>query len=125
MIWGSDGSEIPVNGATVHVQDSDQTTDTPTVVTTDGVSNIGTTSADFTASLESLEGESSADVWFRYRLAGDEPTSDTSTETLSSTGQFTHTASGLQSDSEYDVYAMASVGGTTYSGDILTFTTSA
>ena len=57
--------------------------------------------------LESLGGADAADVAFEWRQTGASSWTATAAETLSSTGSFSHTISGLSADTTYEARAVA------------------
>ncbi|MDY7082912.1 MAG: PQQ-binding-like beta-propeller repeat protein, partial [Halobacteria archaeon] len=92
-------------------------------VVTLGASDINETSATLNGELLSTGGASSVDVYFEWREAGTSTWSTTSKQTLSSTGEFSHTLTGLSEGVEYEFRAVADTGTETDTGTILTFTT--
>jgi len=93
------------------------------VVTTGSATNVGLDSATLNGTLNSLEGNSSVDVYFDYKKASDSSFTSTSTQTLSSTGSFSESISNLSSATEYEYKAVATDGSTTWEGGLQTFTT--
>lgn len=90
---------------------------------TDSASNVSGTSATLNGALNSLEGNSSMDVYFEYRETGASTWNQTSIQTLSSTGSFSENVSGLSLSTEYEYRAVADDGSTTYTGSNVTFST--
>jgi subtilisin len=98
--------------------------DTSVVVSTDSASGVGTDSATLNGTLDSLGGASSADVSFEYRETGASSWSTTSTQTLSSTGSFDASISGLASGTDYEFRSAADASdGDTDTGSQNSFTT--
>ncbi|AHZ22392.1 serine protease [Haloferax mediterranei ATCC 33500] len=98
--------------------------DTNVAVSTDGASSVGETSVTFNGSLTDLGGASSADCYFEYRETGTSTWSTTSTQTLSSTGTFSQSVSGLEDGVDYEYRAVADASdGDTDTGSSVTFTT--
>jgi len=93
-------------------------------VTTDGVSDVGETSATLDGSLTDLGGDSFADVFFEYRKTSVTTWSTTATQTLFSTGSFGASISGLDDGVDYEFRAVASASdGDSDTGSITGFTT--
>jgi subtilisin len=98
--------------------------DTSLVVSTDAESGVGTDSATLNGTLDDLGGASSSDVYFEYGESGGSLSNTTATQTLSSTGSFDATVSGLSSDTEYEFRAVADASdGDTDTGSTNAFTT--
>lgn len=117
--WAEDeGSDIDT-GTTLSF-----TTDTVFTVSTDGATSVGETSATLNGSLDELDGAASADVYFEWRQTGAPGWNATSTQTLSSTGSFSDSISGLASDTEYEYRAVGDASdGDSDTGSTVTFTT--
>lgn len=93
-------------------------------VTTDGASDIGETSAVLTGSLTDLGGTSSVDCRFEYRRTTSFTWSATATQTLSATGNFDASLSGLSDGVYYEFRVVASASdGDTDTGSPSGFTT--
>lgn len=98
--------------------------DATVAVSTDGSSNIGENSFTAEGSLVDLGGASSADVSFDYRKTDSTDWMSTSKQTLSSTGSFDETVSGLESGTDYEFRAVATASdGDSDQGSIATLTT--
>ncbi|SDM03410.1 subtilisin [Halogranum gelatinilyticum] len=103
-----------------------QTADTSVVVATDGESSVGTSSATLNGTLSDLGGAASADVQFEYGPLGGSLSNTTAVQTLSSTGSFSASVSGLDSGSDYEFRAVATASdGDTDAGSRDAFTTDA
>lgn len=96
---------------------------TVTAVETVSSDNVQVDQIDLTGNLSSLLGESSADVYFEYRETGASTWQSTTTQTQSTTGNFTETVTGLSAATDYEFRAVATYSSGTYYGDTLTFTT--
>ncbi len=92
-------------------------------VTTDAASNITATDAQLNGTLSKLSGYSSADVYFEWRQSGASTWNTTTAQTLSSTGSFSDTISGLSRGTTYEFRAVSSTTDGNNYGDTLTFTT--
>jgi subtilisin len=102
----------------------DGTGETQLAVSTDAASSVGETTATLSGTLDSLGGASSASVGFEYRQAGTNTWSATSTQTRSSTGNFSESVDGLESGTDYEFRAVADGGdGDADTGTAATFTT--
>ncbi len=126
-VWNNTGDTVFVyddQGAEVLARTYSGSGGTSVEVSTGSASNVGDTSATLSGSLDDLGGASSADVHFEYRQVGASTWSSTATQTLSSTGSFSESVSGLSSGVDYEFRARATAsdsykdGGTT-----ATFTT--
>ena len=94
------------------------------LVSTDSATEVAGDSATLNGTLDDLDGASSADVYFEYRETGASSWTTTSTRTLSSTGSFSQSVSGLDTGTEYEYRAVGSAGdGDTDTGGTVTFTT--
>jgi len=88
-------------------------------------SNVDDSSADLTGELSDLDGASSADCYFEYRQDGASSFTDSAKQTLSSTGNYTETVSGLQSGTEYEFRAVGDASdGDSDTGNLQFFKTS-
>ena len=97
---------------------------TALTVTTDAASDVGETVATVDGSLTDLGDASAADVYFQYRKATVSSWSSTGVQTLSSTGSFSATVTGLSDGTEYEFRAVASASdGSSTSGATSSFTT--
>jgi hypothetical protein len=85
-------------------------------VTTNLATNIGEDVATFQGNLDSLGLEYSVDAYFKWGTTSGIYTDATSSGTLSSTGPFSTTVSGLDSGTEYHYCAVVTNGVTTWSG---------
>ncbi len=99
----------------------------PFAVTTDGASNVTTTTADLTGTLTGLGSSSTADVQFKYWVKGDEANASfTPFRTRTTTGQFTEDVTGLDPGTTYVFRAQARNGSGVYTtGGTVEFTTQA
>ncbi len=75
-------------------------------VTTGSASGVSDTSATLNGSLDNLGGASSATVYFEYRQTGSTSWTATGSQTLSSTGSFSESISGLSSGTDYEFRAV-------------------
>ncbi|MEZ3168906.1 fibronectin type III domain-containing protein [Halorubrum ejinorense] len=93
-------------------------------VATDGARDVGETTATLDGSLTNLGTAASANVAFEYRNTGDATWTATAAQTLSSTGGFSASLSGLGDGDEYEFRAVA-VGsdGESTTGSTAAFTT--
>ena len=102
------------------------TADTSVAVATDGESAVGTSSATFNGTLSDLGGAASADVRFEYGPLGGSLSNTTAVQTLSSTGSFSASVSGLDAGTDYEFRAVADASdGDTDVGSTDAFTTDA
>lgn len=76
-------------------------------VTTNAVSALGSTTATLEGTLDLLGGQSSVTVYFQYREAGTSTWTDTATQSLSSTGDYNQSISGLTDGTLYEYRAAA------------------
>lgn len=76
-------------------------------VATKDASSIDDSSAYLNGELLDLGGASSADVWFEWGESGSDLPYSTSSETMSSTGIFSHQITGLSSGTTYEFKAVA------------------
>ncbi|MEF8784139.1 MAG: S8 family serine peptidase [Haloarculaceae archaeon] len=103
---------------------STTSSDTSVAVSTDAVSSVGTDTATLNGSLTDLGGASSADVHFEWHQVGASTWNTTSTQTLSATGSFSESISGLSSGTDYEYRAVADASdGDTDTGTTVSFTT--
>jgi hypothetical protein len=117
------GTTVYLNGSEIDPANYNGTTTEPALtVTTDTVSDVKSTSATLNGTLSDLGGASSADVAFEYRPAGGSWTA-TATQTLSSSGSFSQSVSGLSGSTDYEYRAaVAASDGDTMTGGTKTFT---
>lgn len=94
-------------------------------VTTDGAGDIGTASAALTGTVTQLDGTDSVTVYFEWGPSTDGLTTATAQQTLTSTGSFEESISGLDTDTAYDFRAVATVDSEVATGSTLTFQTDA
>lgn len=94
------------------------------VVSTDGATAIGETTATLNGSVTDRGNANSADIYFEYREAGSSSWNATSTQTLTSAESFTQNLNNLKSgtDHEFRAVALASDGDTDTGGSV-TFVT--
>ena len=98
--------------------------DTSVAVSTDSATDVTDTSATLNGTLTDLGGASSADVSFEYRQVGASTWNATTAQTVSSTGSFSDSVSGLSSGTEYEFRAVADASdGDSDTGATVTFTT--
>lgn len=102
---------------------SDTSTEKSEPVATLDVTNVGSNSATLNGELTSLEGQSSADVWFKYGRVGEGILFETPKQTLSNTTTFDDDVTNLDPDVEYDFWAIAELSSGAFAGDVLQFTT--
>jgi len=99
-------------------------------VTTDAATNITASSVDMNGTLNDLGDDSgtdrsSVDVFFDYESVDGSEASSSGGQTLSATGSFSETVSGLRQDTRYRYRAAARYSGETVYGGWVEFTTSA
>ncbi|WP_206425177.1 hypothetical protein [Halosimplex salinum] len=118
-----DIGDVEVAGS-VSTSDGGGGTEPAVAVSTGSVSNVGTTSATLTGTLDSLGGASSADVAFEYRESGASSWTTTASQTVSSTGTFSESVSGLSSGTDYEYRAVVDAAdGDSAVGSASSFTT--
>lgn len=100
-------------------------TTTPIAVATVSASETTESTATLVGEVTDLGGFGSADVAFEYRVAGSNAWTRTIPETVAGTGTFSTTLTGLDADTDYSFRAVATANGTTYTGDVRSFTTAA
>lgn len=94
------------------------------VVATDGSTDVAETTATLTGSVTDLGNATSADVSFEYRGVGLSSWTTSAVQTLTSTGGFSASVSGLDDGTEYEFRATAEASdGDTATGGSVTFTT--
>lgn len=94
-------------------------------VSTEEVTTVDATSATLTGAITELGDHESVDAYFEYGPNGD-LTATTARVTRSSTGSFSETVTGLESDTTYEFRAVATASdGDTDAGSVRTFTTDA
>lgn len=99
-------------------------TESGVAVTTDEATGVGETTATLNGSLTDLGGASSVDVYFEYRETTVTSWSTTAAQTLSETGSFSRSLSGLDDGVDYELRAVASASnGDTDTGTAVSFTT--
>ncbi|MFW6141973.1 MAG: InlB B-repeat-containing protein [Candidatus Saliniplasma sp.] len=92
-------------------------------IETDIVSSITSSSASLTGEINDMADESSVDAYFDYRKNGTDSWSSTSSQSISSTGEFSIDVSGLDRWTEYEYKAIVDNGTDTTEGSIKTFRT--
>ena len=92
-------------------------------VSTIGATDIGTTSATLVGDLTDLQGVEQATVFFEYGPSNEDLPASTAGQTVGSTGEFETTVTGLASDTEYEVRAVAQADGEDVTGGTATFPT--
>jgi len=101
------------------------TTEEPPAVRTDAPSIVTDSNATLAGSLTDLGNAASADCYFKYRKIGATSWDSTATQTLSSTGSFTESITGLSTSTDYEYRAVAVASdGDSVAGEIGSFTTS-
>ncbi|MFC7021037.1 MULTISPECIES: hypothetical protein [Haloarcula] len=117
------GTTVYLNGSQIDPANFDGTTTEPALtVTTDAVSDVGSTSATLDGTLSDLGGASSVDVAFEYRPVGGSWTA-TASQTLSAAGSFSQSISGLSDSTDYEYRATAAASdGDAATGGTKTFT---
>lgn len=106
-------------------QNTTETVDTALGVSTVGAANTGPSSATLTGDLTELQGAEQAAVFFEYGPSNEGLPNSTAEQTLDSTVEFETTATGLASDTEYEVRAVARADGEVATGGTATFITQA
>ena len=92
-------------------------------VSTDAPNDVTDSSATLNGTLNDLDGADSADVYFEWGPSGD-LSNTTTAQALSSTGSFSESVSGLDSDTEYEYRAVVEASdGDTGTGGTVAFTT--
>jgi len=94
-------------------------------VATVGTDAVDSASATLVGELTGLKNADSVSVRFEWGPSNEGLSETTPEQTLSSTGQFEATLSGLAADTEYDFRAVATSGDTTVTGGTDTFSTDA
>lgn len=92
-------------------------------VSTNAASNITDTSMDLNGELTTLDGFTEADVYFDYKKSSASTWNSTSATTLTSTGTFSDTISGLDAGTSYDYRAVTTDGTLTKTGSTMSDTT--
>jgi len=111
-----------ISGSVTHERDPG---DADPVVSTGSVSNVGTHSATLSGSLTDLGGVRSVEVAFEYRARDSASWSSIAAQTLSSTGSFSETLSGLDPDTDYEFRAIGDASdGDPVTGSATMFSTS-
>ncbi len=121
-----DGHEIHIGGVSdgSNTTDSTEGTTSTLAVATDGASSVAETNATLNGSLTDLGGASSVDVYFEWGPSSESLTNTTDAQTLSSTGSFSQSLSGLSSGTDYEYRAIADASdGDADTGGTVTFTT--
>lgn len=121
-----DGHEIHIGGVSddSDTTDGEEQTTSTLAVATDGASSVGETNATLNGSLTDLGDASSADVYFEWGTRGESLSNTTDAQTLSSTGSFSQSVSGLSSGTDYEYRAVADASdGDADTGGSITFTT--
>lgn len=98
-------------------------TDPSLSISTVDSTSVGTTSATLVGDLTEMQNVDSASVYFEWGPSSDGLTSKTAEQTVSATGQFEATLSGLSSDTGYDFRAVAAADGTVVTGSTASFQT--
>ncbi|WP_415383215.1 hypothetical protein [Halosimplex sp. TS25] len=99
--------------------------DTDPVVSTGSASSVDESSATLSGALDDLGGASSADAYFEWRESGASAWTATGAQTVSSTGSYDRTVSGLSADTVHEFRAAADASdGDTAVGSTNSFTTS-
>ena len=109
-------------GSTVSFTTDSQ--DTSVVVSTGSISSVSESSATLAGSLTDLGGATSAECYFQYRQRGTATWETTTSQTLSSTGSFSETLSGLSTGTDYEFRAVADASdGDSDTGSAVAFST--
>jgi len=114
-----------VNDFTVYVEDGDGGGggDPSVAVSTSGATGVGESSATLNGELTDLTNASEADVYFEYGQSGSGLPNQTSAQTVSSTGSFSTSLSGLSSGTSYEFRAVAEAGTASDTGTVESFQT--
>ncbi|WP_247004244.1 DUF1349 domain-containing protein [Halosolutus gelatinilyticus] len=98
--------------------------DTQPIVSTGSASDISSSAATLSGSLDDLGGAFHADVYFEYRESSASSWTETTPQNLDETGSFEQTEFGLASDTSYEFRAaLEAEDGDTAAGDVATFST--
>lgn len=100
-----------------------QTATESVTVTTDDASDVTDTTATLNGSLDELTVADSADVWFDWREVGATTWTSTPTQTLTATGSFSKSISGLTETTDYEFRAQAASTDASSTGATNTFST--
>lgn len=93
-------------------------------VSTKDITNVGSSSAKLSGSLDDLDSASSADCYFEWRQVGTRSWKTTTKQTLSSAGSFSTDVTGLEDGVDYECRAAAEASdGDADRGTTVTFTT--
>lgn len=99
------------------------TNETSVSVQTVDATNVDTSSVTLSGDLTELQNADSASVYFEWGRSSDGLLNTTPEQTVSTTGGFEATLSGLDSDTAYEFRAVATADGTTATGSTLGFQT--
>lgn len=113
----------PGYGTGVYGGQTDSTGTVSLDTTTVGSSDVGTDSATLVGDLTLLDNADSASVYFEWGPSSEDLPNTTAQQTVSATGEFDATISGLASDTDYEFRAVATADGTSATGGSLTFRT--
>ncbi|WP_255150862.1 S8 family peptidase [Halorarius halobius] len=103
---------------------SGDASDASVAVSTGDATNVGTDAATLSGRLDDLGSADSAAVGFEYRPSGAGSWTATATQSLTTTGDFSRSVSGLASDTDYEFRAVAEASdGDTDAGTTAAFTT--
>lgn len=118
--WRQRATGVRPPGAT----SSFTTVENAIVVSTESATSVGETAATLNGSVTDLGNASSADTYFEYRAADVSSWTSASVQTLTSTGSFSASVTGLDDGAEYEFRAAAEASdGDTDTGDLTAFTT--
>lgn len=92
-------------------------------VETNSATSVGSSAATLNGELTDLGTESSVDVFFRWSEFAEDQWFETAKTTLTSTGTFSESISGLTSSTTHDFYAVAETPDLEGAGEVLQFTT--
>ena len=114
-----DGNDYPILGFQVEVGDP-----TPTV-TTQAVTSIDKTTATANGNVTDLGEEASVEAGHQFRVKNESAWTNTATQSLSATGAYTTSLTGLDPDTEYEVRSRITwdAGAEEAFGDVVEFTT--
>ncbi|WP_418284691.1 S8 family serine peptidase [Halorubrum sp. DTA46] len=105
--------------------DGDGEETAPLAVSTTGASDVGESSATLDGSLDELPDGDTATAAFEYRQQGADTWSTTDTTTLTATGAFGESVTGLTDGADYEFRAVAETESDADAGTTLAFTTDA
>lgn len=95
----------------------------PLEVSTKSAANVTVSEATLTGAVSALGGADAAKCSFEWRAAGTSAWTETDGQSLSSSGSFEHTVTGLTTNTEYEFRAVAETADDSVTGEINTVTT--